>query len=110
MGIVSQQRWISKLLGYDFVIQYKIGKEDRVRDALSQKFEDTLDERDLSISLLSFYTPSQVTKLMDYYLQDSNTNVLLLALQQGQLAPKGFSLQQGLILKKGRLWIVKGSL
>lgn len=31
--IVSQQRWISMLLGYDFVIEYKWAKENRVADA-----------------------------------------------------------------------------
>jgi hypothetical protein len=47
--------------------------------------------------------------LKESYSQDQETNALLLALQRGNSAPKGYSLQQGLILKKGRLWIVKDS-
>lgn len=43
-GTVSQQCMISKLLGYDFVIEYKKGKES-----------DTL-----SISLISFPTPDWI--------------------------------------------------
>jgi hypothetical protein len=35
-----QQKWISKLLGYHFVVEYKQGKENKVADALSKK-EDT---------------------------------------------------------------------
>jgi len=31
----EQQKWVSKLLGYDFEVQYKLGKDNRVADELS---------------------------------------------------------------------------
>jgi hypothetical protein len=43
VGTISQQKWLSKLLGYDFVIEYKKGKENRVADALSRKFEEVVN-------------------------------------------------------------------
>lgn len=35
----NQQKWVSKLMGYNFEISYKLGKENRVADALSRREE-----------------------------------------------------------------------
>ena len=40
VGTPMQQKWISKLLGYHFVVEYKQSKENKVVDALLRK-EDT---------------------------------------------------------------------
>ena len=36
----EQQKWVTKMLGYDFEIIYKKGKKNVVADALSRKYED----------------------------------------------------------------------
>lgn len=36
---MAQQRWLSKLIGYDFTIEYKHGKDNSVADALSRNDE-----------------------------------------------------------------------
>ena len=36
----EQQKWVTKMLGYDFEIIYKKGKQNVVVDALSRKDED----------------------------------------------------------------------
>ena len=48
----EQQKWVTKLFGYDYEIIYKKGKDNVVVDAISQKYED---ER--SLFSLSFIVP-----------------------------------------------------
>jgi hypothetical protein len=48
----EQQKWVTKLFGYDYEIIYKKGKDNVVVDALSQKYED-----EGSLFSLSFIVP-----------------------------------------------------
>lgn len=43
MGTLAQRRWITKLLGYNFLVEYKKGKENVVADALSRQGEESMD-------------------------------------------------------------------
>jgi hypothetical protein len=40
MSLEEQQKWVTKMLGYDFEIIYKKVKQNMVTDALSRKDED----------------------------------------------------------------------
>jgi hypothetical protein len=109
VGTIAQQRWLSKLLGYDFIIEFKKkGKDNSVADALSRQSDDLTKEK-LSIALISFPTLNWISDLKESYLFDQHNSELLAALQPGDAVPKGYSLQQGLILRKGCLWVVKDS-
>ena len=44
----EQQKWVTKLLGYDYEIVYHEGKENVVVDALLKKFEDQVALQALS--------------------------------------------------------------
>jgi hypothetical protein len=50
---LEQKKWISKLLGYDFEVEYKKGIENKIADALS-RWEGW--EEELSLSLLAIPT------------------------------------------------------
>jgi len=109
VATIPQQRWISKLMGYDFIIEYKRGTENRVADALSRQFDPLTGSPELTLSLISFPTPTWVEELKASYAQDQVAHSILLNFQQNQPGPKGFSVQRGLLLKKGQLWLVKNS-
>jgi hypothetical protein len=60
VGTPFQQKWTTKLLGYDFVVEYKKGVKNRVADALSRK-EGW--EEDGTLFLLSIPTAEWVEDL-----------------------------------------------
>ena len=43
VGTPAQQRWITKLVGYNFLVEYKKGKENVVVEALSRQGEESMD-------------------------------------------------------------------
>jgi hypothetical protein len=48
----EQQKWVTKIFGYDYEIIYKKGKDNVVADALSRKYEE-----EGSLFSLSFIVP-----------------------------------------------------
>lgn len=50
VGILMQQNWISKLLGYDIRVEWKKNVDNQMADALLRMDEGTKQELELSIS------------------------------------------------------------
>jgi hypothetical protein len=74
VGTSFQQRWLTKFLGYDFVVEYKKGVENRVADALSWR---EVDEGELSLALLLILTCNWVDDLKAQYQEDEELKSLL---------------------------------
>uniref|UniRef100_A0A2N9FC87 RNA-directed DNA polymerase n=1 Tax=Fagus sylvatica TaxID=28930 RepID=A0A2N9FC87_FAGSY len=114
VGTPMQQKWITKLLGYPFVVEYKKGKENLVADALSRQADSELSlEIDKAARMennggaklwaISFPSPTWLSELKQSYADDPATKQLLGTLVQGQV--KHYSLQNGLILFKNRIYL-----
>jgi hypothetical protein len=100
----EQQKWVTKLFGYDYEIIYMRGKDNVVVDALSRKYED-----EGSLFSLSFIVPDWLQAVCQEWLQDPKSSHLIQQLQNKAPAPLGYSWLQDELRYKGRLYLSKQS-
>lgn len=93
------QKWVSKLMGFDFEIQYRTGASNRVADALSRK-DSTIMCQNMDTSCWKFWD-----QLKDEIDRDSFIQQIKAGIQSEGGQQPGFSLFQGNLLYKGRLVI-----
>ena len=97
---MDQQKWLTKLLGFDFVIKYKAGAENRVADALSRKLQYA------AISTISFGDWAELEAEVQ---ADARLRGIIQDLLQDAGSHAGFELKRGRLHYKGRLVIAKDS-
>jgi len=95
VGTPFQQRWLTKLLGYDFLVEYKKGVENKVEDALSRRDSKAAD---ISLSLLSLPVLGWVDDLKAQYLLDPKLQLLLTRWNNHELSTRKYSLRDGILL------------
>jgi hypothetical protein len=74
----EQQKWVTKILGYDFEIVYKKGKQNFVADALSRK-DDNVEAFLYAISIIQ---PEWIIKERDEWKNEKKVWTLIQRLQQ----------------------------
>lgn len=97
------QKWVSKLMGYDFEIHYKPGLSNRVADALSRK---TVGEVELG-AIVAVHEVDWA-ELQREITGDSFLTQVRKELQEGR-TPSHFTLVDGNLLFKGRYVIPSSS-
>uniref|UniRef100_A0A2N9FIE8 Integrase catalytic domain-containing protein n=1 Tax=Fagus sylvatica TaxID=28930 RepID=A0A2N9FIE8_FAGSY len=120
--VLSVKKWRPYLLGKSFVIktdqqmEYKKGKENLVADALSRQADSELfleidkagrmeDNGGALLWAISFPSPTWLVELKQSYADEPATKQLLDTLIQGQVEHQHYSLQNGLILFKNRIYL-----
>ncbi|XP_041011286.1 uncharacterized protein LOC121255061 [Juglans microcarpa x Juglans regia] len=82
VGTAAQQKWISKLLGYEFSIEYKKEIENKVVDALSR---NDCQSDEAAVYAISYPTPVWLEELKQAYASDPVTQQQLSLLTDGLL-------------------------
>ncbi|PKA66820.1 putative mitochondrial protein [Apostasia shenzhenica] len=100
----AQQRWLSKLSGYDFEIVYKKGKENIVADTLSS----TPVERPIEIyAVLQPVSTNLLTEIQNSWNADTQASDVINQLKQDVILDKPYSWNNNKLLWKGRLVVGK---
>ena len=74
----EQQKWVTKMLVYDFEIIYKKGKKNVVADALSRKDEDV----EALLCAISIIQPDWINGAREEWKNDEEVWALIRKLQQ----------------------------
>ena len=93
------------MLGYDFEIIYKKGKQNVVADALSRKDEDV----EALLYAISIIQPDWIAKAMDKWKNDKKIWTFILKLQRDPNAYNTFRWKDCLLWYKYRLYLCKSS-
>jgi len=83
----EQQKWVTKMLGYDLEIIYKKGKKNVVADALSIKDEDV----EALLCAISIIQPDWINEAREEWKNDEEVWALIRKLQQDSSTSDTFS-------------------
>jgi len=100
----EQHMYLARLMGYDYDIQYRSGSHNQAADALSQLPEsDSSTLMVISVHCYTFMKELRQQLQTHPQYQQQLTDVLRYAATH-----PGFSVSQGLLLHKGRIWLPQG--
>jgi hypothetical protein len=114
---------VSKLLDFDFTVEYKKGRENWVADALSRMEWPDIDSKaqqgsevlntdeqptckaidNMSKQAISTLQPSWTRELTNSYVADQQLQQLIQQFQQRELDQKKYQYHKGLLFYKGRI-------
>lgn len=107
VGTPTQQKWLSKLIGHDFVVEFRAGRENLVADELSKQ-EDTIEKG----TLWAISTPivNWADQLKDIYKADLEIQTIFQQLDQETIGSLKYQLRGGILYYKHRVYISQSSL
>ena len=103
LSLEEQQKWVTKMLGYDFEIIFKKGMLNVVADALSRKNEEV----EALLCAISIIQPDWITEASDEWKKDEEVWTLIQKLQQDPSTSNTFSWKNYSLWYKDRLYILR---
>lgn len=100
---MEYQRWLTKLLGFDFYIQYRPGLDNKAADALSRKVITP------ELSAVLGHAIIQMEEISGEVDKDPELQILIKELEQKPDSHPNYSMVQGRLLRKGKLVIPRKS-
>lgn len=93
-----QHKVFTKLLGLQYRIQYRLGSENRVADALSRCAP-------AEVHAVSVVVPQWLLDIQNSYSHDPTAQSMLAKLAIDPSAVSNFTLTEGILRYKGRIWV-----
>lgn len=106
---LDYQRWLTRILGYEFDIEYKVGSENKVADGLSRIDHMMLDEAGLTLLALTMPVTLQMQDLYREIDENDEIQVVIAKLLKGEVVKHGFSLVHNRLFYKQKLVIPRNS-
>ncbi|GJZ58344.1 putative mitochondrial protein [Tanacetum coccineum] len=94
-------KWLPKLMGFYYEIEYKRGKDNVVADALS-RIQGNAQLLNMMVSTVSSDVQQRI---MESWTQDGEIQALIAKLKGGKACPKHYSWFNNLLTRKGKLVI-----
>ena len=99
----EKQKWVKKMLGYEFEIIYKKGKQNVVADALSRKDEDV----EALLYAISIIQPDWIVEARYEWKNDQEIWTFIQKLQQDPSASNTFTWKDDLLWYQDHLYLGK---
>ena len=96
-----QKKWLSKLIGNDFEIHHRSGKEDKAANALSRMNESV---EKATMMAISFPFAESVEQLKQEWQQNVEIQRLIQEIQANPASHSKYSWEHDLLKYKERLW------
>jgi hypothetical protein len=94
----AQQKWLVKLMGYDFSIEYKKGCDNSAADSLSRR------EDHVQVATISSPIPQWIEPIKEEVAHDKELQNLVTLINKGE-AVGPWSYKSGVIFFKGRIYL-----
>jgi hypothetical protein len=94
---MTQQKAFFRLMGLQYKIIYKKGTTNTAADSLSRRPQE--------VNAVSIVTPKWMEVVTEWYTKDEKTKKLYTELSISKTNDQGFSLVDGIIRHKGKIWL-----